>query len=146
MKNLLIILFGLGAGLANAENMDLLFKQYVIQSNNLDKCLFPEIYRTNETDVLDVWWNDEDNGRMRRAYYLKLKMRLAQKIMPEELANRFNNGELPYSEEQSYEQAKQKYHKTVSVKRCENVSQYALNLIEERDEINDKWRKDFPEP
>lgn len=85
MKKLLIALFGLVAITANGQEIDLdrIFKQFVIQNNNLNKCLFPEIYRSKEGDnsILENWWNDqENNGRMKRAYYLKLKMRLAQKL------------------------------------------------------------------
>lgn len=150
MKKLLIALFGLVVITANGQEIDLdrIFKQFVIQNNNLNKCLFPEIYRSKEGDnsILENWWNDqENNGRMKRAYYLKLKMRLAQKIMPLELADDFWDGKLSNEQQYALNNAKQKYKKTTNAN-CKNVRKYAFNLIEEYDEINDKWRKHFSEP
>lgn len=150
MKKCFLFLLIVFSSVVKAENIDLVFKQYVIQNNNLDKCLFPEIYQANdENEILNHWWEDDaNNGRMRKAYYLKLKMRLAQKIMDTELANQFIFGELSAITEKSYKHAREKYHKQTSVQlsQCEKVGVYATNLIEEYDTFDDKWRKNFPEP
>lgn len=153
MKRILTVLcLNLLATVAMAQptqNTALIFKEYVVQNNNLDKCLFPEIYQGNENEVLEQWWSDtENNGRMKRAYYLKLKMRLAQKIMPQEIAEKFLfSGASAYQTE--YEQAVERYTKTVNIKsnkECKKVEIFAQNLIEEYDEFNEKWRKSFPNP
>lgn len=148
MKKFLALCLGLMATVAVAKttpNTDHIFKEYIIQNNNLDKCLFPEIYQGNENEVLEKWWSDtENNGRMKRAHYLKLKMRLAQKVMPADMAEKFLFGGTTY--QNAYEQAKKRYGNTVSIKSkkaCEKVGIFATNLIEEYDESNDKWRRDF---
>lgn len=149
MKKLLIALFGLAVSVVNAQEQELdrIFKQFVIQNNNIDKCLFPEIYQSNDkNEVLEKWWDDVENGlRMKRAYYLKLNRRLAQKILPLELADDFWDGKLSHEQQSALNNAKQKYKKTTNAN-CKNVRKYAFNLIEEYDEINDKWRKHFSEP
>lgn len=149
MKKLLIVLFGLAVSVVNAQEQELerIFKQFVIQNNNIDKCLFPEIYQSNDkNEVLEKWWDDVENGlRMKRAYYLKLNRRLVQKILPEELADDFWDGKLSHEQQSVLNNAKQKYKKTTNAN-CKNVRKYAFNLIEEYDEINDKWRKHFSEP
>ncbi len=153
MKRILTVLcLNLLATVAMAQptqNTALIFKEYVVQNNNLDKCLFPEIYQGNENEVLEKWWSDtENNGRMKRAHYLKLKMRLAQKIMSQEIAEKFLfSGASAYQTE--YEQAKKRYAKTVTIQsqqQCEKVGAFATNLIEEYDESNAKWRKPFQNP
>lgn len=129
-----------------------LFKQYIIQNNNIDKCLFPEIYRSTDQgeSVLDKWWDDTENGgRMKRSYYLKLKMRLAQRIMSSELSERFRLDTLSNEEKKHYKNAEKKIGKKVSIltpRECKKVSEYATNLIEEYDEFNEKWRSNFPNP
>lgn len=149
MKKLLIALFGLVVITANGQEIDLdrIFKQFVIQNNNIDKCLFPEIYQSNDkNEVLEKWWDDVGNGlRMKHAYYLKLNRRLMQKILPLELADDFWDGKLSHEQQSALNNAKQKYKKTTNAN-CKNVRKYAFNLIEEYDEINDKWRKHFSEP
>ncbi len=130
------------------QNNALIFKEYVVQNNNLDKGLFSDIYQGNENEVLEKWWNDtENNGRMKRAYYLKLKMRLAQKVMPPDMAEAFLSGNSTYQND--YEKAQKRYTKTVTIQskqQCEKVRAFAINLIEEYDESNAKWRKSFSNP
>lgn len=173
MPKIIYLLLGLSSLLANAETIDSegrkwvtaselkaekplkyasIFKQFIIQDNNLNKCLFPDIYRSDDRGeaIIEQWWNDtENNGRMKRAHYLKLKMRLAQKIMPPALAEEFLFGSLSADAQLAYENTLKKYAKTVSIKSksaCQKIGQYATDLIEEYDEINEKWRKPFPNP
>lgn len=124
-----------------------IFREYIIQENNLNKCLFPEIYRSSDRGqtILNQWWEDADNGRMKRAYYLKLKIRLAQRIMPSAMAQQFLGGSLS----SQFEQAQKRYLKKTSIKslkECQKVRIFATNLIEEYDEFNEKWWKEFPKP
>lgn len=129
-----------------------MFKTYVLQSNKLDKCLFPDIYRAKDQGeaILEKWWNDTENGgRLKRTHYLKLKMRLAQKIMGNELAQSFLENRLPAELSAQYQTILTKYGKTTTVKShkaCKKVGQYATDLVESYDEVQDKWRKDFPNP
>lgn len=135
--------------MANEPKVKEVFREYVIQDNNLNKCLFPEIYQSSDrgSEALERWWQDAENGgRQKRAYYLKLKIRLAQKIMPSEMAEQFL---FKGAYDAEYKQALKHYPKKVTIKsnkECGNVSQYAIHLIEEYDEFNDKWRKEFPNP
>lgn len=160
MKKRLLILLGLITGFANSEmsvltaNKDTagIFKNFVIQDNNLNKCLFPEIYRSSDRGitVLDRWWDDvENNGRLKRSHYLKLKMRLAQNVMPQSLAEDFLSGELPDELDKQYQIALKKYAKTTTLKgknACDKVGQYATDLVESYDELDDKWDKPVRSP
>lgn len=126
-----------------------MFKRYVLQNNNIDKCLFPAIYRSDDNGeaTLDKWWNDTENGgRMKYAYYLKLKLRLAQKTMSPDVAEMFHNGKLSSELQEQYEQAVEKYGKKTTQKNCKVVRNYAEHLIENYDETNERWRKAFPNP
>lgn len=126
-----------------------MFKHYVLQNNNIDKCLFSAIYRSDDNGeaTLDKWWLDTENGgRMKYAYYLKLKLRLAQKTMSSDVAEMFHNGKLSSELQEQYERAVEKYGKRTTQKNCKVVQKYAQNLIENYDETNERWRKAFPNP
>lgn len=159
MKRMLTVLWvGLFATMVNAnepiadKETASIFKNFVIQDNNLNKCLFPEIYHSADRGnaVLDKWWNDVENGgRLKRAHYLKLKMRLAQNVMPEALAENFWAGELSYELDKQYQTALKKYAKTTTLKgknACDKVGQYATDLVENYNELDDKWDKPVLSP
>ncbi|MGX3066021.1 hypothetical protein [Ursidibacter arcticus] len=135
-----------------ALNVKKIFKQFIIQDNNINKCLFPEIYQSNDrgSEIIDKWWNDTENdGRLKRSHYLKLKMRLAQKIMPANLAEDYLFNGLSPELQKQFEQVEKRYAKTVSIKsmnECRRIGKYATDLVEEYDETNQKWRKSFPNP
>lgn len=151
MKKSLILLLALSlfAKAEEAKSIEAnIFKKYVIQENNIDKCLFPEMYHSADRNaVLEKWWEDtEQGGRVKRAHYLKLKMRLAQKVLPVDIFNGFWSSSELYP---LYMQAVGKYGKIVSIHsivECDKVGQYATDLIENYDEFNEKWRKTFSEP
>lgn len=154
MKKLGVFLMALWVSVgvtAKQTDIDNLFKEYVIQDNNINKCLFPDIYRSTDRGetVLDKWWSDtENNGRMKRAYYLKLKMRLAQRVLPSEVAESFLFSHSPKYQDE-YKQALTRYSKKTSIKskkECKKVVEFATNLIEEYDEINERWRIEFSNP
>ncbi|KAE9539229.1 hypothetical protein HT665_01445 [Ursidibacter maritimus] len=129
-----------------------IFKQFIIQDNNINKCLFPEIYQSNDrgSEIIDKWWNDiENEGRLKRSHYLKLKMRLAQKIMPANLAEDYLFNGLSPEWQKQFDQAEKRYAKIVSIKsmdECRIIGKYATDLVEEYDETNQKWRKSFINP
>lgn len=146
------VLLGAAAQANDFAQSEKIFKQYFIQDNNINKCLFPDIYQLDDrgATIIEKLWADEENGgRLKRAHYLKLKIRLAQKIMPLELSEQFLSNTLSFDLQQEYEQAQKRYNKTVSIKsnkECEKIGEYATKLIEEYDEFNQKWRIDFPNP
>ncbi|OOF53891.1 hypothetical protein [Rodentibacter genomosp. 2] len=137
--------------IANKETAGI-FKNFVIQDNNLNKCLFPEIYRSTDRGIalLDKWWDDVENGgRLKRSHYLKLKRRLAQNIMPESLSEDFLSGELPDELDKQYQVALKKYAKMTTLKgknACRQVGQYATDLVESYNEVDSKWDRPVASP